>query len=124
LHPGERQELRRISRDGTRPTSRCGARRTSPQEVPRSMSSDAAAPPIAGAPAPAEVAETELKAGAIGFWGNMVQAVTHIAPGLNVLLGLTFIVSFVFVAAPIAYLTGGGIFLGVVHRLHPAAPRF
>src|SRR5262249_1952059 len=113
LHPGERQELRRISRDGTRPTSRCGARRTSPQEVPRSMSSDAAAPPIAGAPARGEVAETELKAGAIGFWGNMVQAVTHIAPGLNVLLGLTFIVSFMLVTAPIAYLLGGLICLGV-----------
>ena len=53
------------------------------------------------------VEETELQAGALGFWGGMVQAVTHIAPGLNVLLGLTFIVSFAAVAAPIAYIIGG-----------------
>ncbi len=45
----------------------------------RSMSSDAAVPPVAPGGG-AQVAETELKAGAIGFWGNMVQAVTHIAP--------------------------------------------
>jgi hypothetical protein len=77
------------------------------------MSSDAAVPPIVGATGGAQVAETELKAGAIGFWGNMVQAVTHIAPGLNVLLGLTFIVSFAGVTAPIAYLLGGIICLGV-----------
>ena len=43
----------------------------------------------------------------------MVQAVTHIAPGLNVLLGLTFIVSFAGVTAPIAYVIGGVICLGV-----------
>ena len=43
----------------------------------------------------------------------MIQAVTHIAPGLNVLLGLTFIVSFAGVTAPIAYLIGGVICLGV-----------
>ena len=55
----------------------------------------------------AYIAETELQAGALGFWGNMVQAVTHIAPGLNILLGLTFIVSFCGVAAPIAYIIGG-----------------
>src|SRR6266853_2035407 len=77
------------------------------------MSSDAAASPFAGAPGELVVADTELEAGAIGFWGNMVQAVTHIAPGLNVLLGLTFIVSFAGVTAPIAYLLGGIICLGV-----------
>jgi len=88
------------------------------------MSSDAAVPPIAGAPAGAEVAETELKAGAIGFWGNMVQAVTHIAPGLNVLLGLTFIVSFMLVTAPIAYLIGGLICLGVAVVLTQLAKQF
>ena len=43
--------------------------------------------------------------------GQMVQAVTHIAPGLNILLGLTFIVSFAGVTAPIAYLLGGVICL-------------
>ena len=87
------------------------------------MSSDAAAPPIAPGGG-AEVAETELKAGAIGFWGNMVQAVTHIAPGLNVLLGLTFIVSFVFVTAPLAYLAGGIICLGVAVVLTQLAKQF
>jgi amino acid transporter len=58
-------------------------------------------------------ADTELKPGAIGFWGGMVQAVTHIAPGLNILLGLTFIVSFAGLGAPIAYIIGGIICLGV-----------
>ena len=59
------------------------------------------------------VAETELKAGALGFWGGLIQAVTHIAPGLNILLGLTFIVSFAGIGAPIAYIVGGIICLGV-----------
>src|SRR3979490_1142809 len=88
------------------------------------MSSDAAAPPLAGAPDGAVVAKTELQAGAIGFWGNMVQAVTHIAPGLNVLLGLTFIVSFAGVTAPIAYLLGGIICLGVAVVLTQLATQF
>ena len=88
------------------------------------MSSDAATPPITGAPDGALVADTELKAGAIGFWGNMVQAVTHIAPGLNVLLGLTFIVSFAGVTAPIAYLLGGIICLGVAVVLTQLAKQF
>jgi amino acid transporter len=88
------------------------------------MSSDAAVPPIGGAPGGVQVAETELQAGAIGFWGNMVQAVTHIAPGLNVLLGLTFIVSFAGVTAPIAYLLGGIICLGVAVVLTQLAKQF
>ena len=69
-------------------------------------------------------ADTELKAGALGFWGGMVQAVTHIAPGLNVLLGLTFIVSFAAVAAPIAYIIGGLICLGVAVVLTQLAKQF
>src|SRR3954465_6549674 len=88
------------------------------------MSSDAAVPPVAGAPGDLVVADTELRAGAIGFWGNMVQAVTHIAPGLNVLLGLTFIVSFAGVTAPIAYLLGGVICLGVAIVLTQLAKQF
>src|SRR6267378_290659 len=88
------------------------------------MSSDAAAPPLTGVPGDLVVADTELKAGAIGFWGNMVQAVTHIAPGLNVLLGLTFIVSFAGVTAPIAYLLGGIICLGVAIVLTQLAKQF
>ncbi len=88
------------------------------------MGLDAAVPPIGGAMGGAEVAETELQAGAIGFWGNMVQAVTHIAPGLNVLLGLTFIVSFAGVTAPIAYLLGGIICLGVAIVLTQLAKEF
>lgn len=70
------------------------------------------------------VAETDLKAGAIGFWGNLVQAVTHIAPGLNILLGLTFIVSLVGTTAPIAYLLGGIICLGVAVVLTQLAKEF
>src|SRR2546423_5892091 len=88
------------------------------------MSSDATVPPLAGAPGDLVVADTELRAGAIGFWGNMVQAVTHIAPGLNVLLGLTFIVSFAGVTAPIAYLLGGLICLGVAGVLKQLAQQF
>src|SRR3981081_4833376 len=88
------------------------------------MSSDAAAPPLTGAPDGAVVAKTELQAGAIGFWGNMVQAVTHIAQGVNVLLGLTFIVSFAGVTAPIAYLLGGVICLGVAIVLTQLAKQF
>lgn len=87
---------------------------------------DAAVPPVAGGGATVDVyiAETELEAGAIGFWGNLVQAVTHIAPGLNVLLGLTFIVSFAGVTAPIAYLLGGIICLGVAIVLTQLAKEF
>jgi amino acid transporter len=70
------------------------------------------------------VAETQLKAGALGFWGGMVQAVTHIAPGLNVLLGLTFIVSFAGLGAPIAYIIGGIICLGVAVVLTQLAKNF
>ncbi len=88
------------------------------------MSTGAAVPPIGAGMGGAEVAETELQAGAIGFWGNMVQAVTHIAPGLNVLLGLTFIVSFAGVTAPIAYLLGGIICLGVAIVLTQLAKQF
>ncbi|MBV8733607.1 MAG: APC family permease [Solirubrobacterales bacterium] len=69
-------------------------------------------------------ADTELKAGAIGFWGGMVQAVTHIAPGLNILLGLTFIVSFAGIGAPIAYIIGGIICLGVAVVLTQLAKNF
>ena len=69
-------------------------------------------------------ADTELKAGALGFWGGMIQAVTHIAPGLNVLLGLTFIVSFAGVTAPIAYILGGVICLGVAVTLTQLAKQF
>ena len=54
-------------------------------------------------------------------WG-MIQAVTHIAPGLNVLLGLTFIVSFAGIGAPIAYIVGGIICLGVAVVLTQLSP--
>jgi amino acid transporter len=82
--------------------------------------------PAAGTVSPREavVAETELKSGALGFWGQMVQAVTHIAPGLNILLGLTFIVSFAGVTAPIAYLLGGVICLLVAIVLTQLAKEF
>src|SRR5438309_825438 len=87
--------------------------------------SDVTAPAPAGlATGEVYVAETELQAGAIGFWGGMVQAVTHIAPGLNILLGLTFIVSFVGINAPIAYILGGIICLGVAVVLTQLAAEF
>jgi amino acid transporter len=65
------------------------------------------------APESGEVAQTELQAGALGLMGVIIQGVTHIAPGLNVLLGLTFIVSFAGLTAPIAYVIGGVICLAV-----------
>ena len=87
--------------------------------------SDIAAPaPGVAAKEPVYVAETELAAGALGFWGGMVQAVTHIAPGLNILLGLVFIVSFAGVGAPIAYIIGGIICLGVAVTLTQLAKEF
>lgn len=87
--------------------------------------SDIAAPaPGAAAREPVYVAETELAAGALGFWGNMVQAITHIAPGLNVLLGLTFIVSFAAISAPFVYLMGGLICLLVAIVLTQLAKEF
>ncbi len=67
----------------------------------------------AGPPASGEVAETELQAGALGLLGVIIQGITHIAPGLNVLLGLTFIVSIAGLTAPIAYVIGGVICLAV-----------
>ncbi len=80
--------------------------------------------PDGSAPGVNYVAETELKSGALGFWGGMVQAVTHIAPGLNILLGLTFIVSFAGLGAPIAYIIGGIICLGVAVVLTQLAKEF
>jgi amino acid transporter len=70
-------------------------------------------PGALAAPAQGEVADTELQAGALGLLGVIIQGVTHIAPGLNVLLGLAFIVSFAGLTAPIAYVIGGVICLGV-----------
>jgi amino acid transporter len=67
----------------------------------------------AGPPGQGEVAETELQAGALGLLGVIIQGITHIAPGLNVLLGLTFIVSIAGLTAPIAYVIGGVICLAV-----------
>jgi amino acid transporter len=84
-------------------------------------SSDAVVASVVAGP---EVAETELRAGAIGFLGGMVQAVGHIAPGLNILLGLTFIVSFAAITAPIAYILGGLICLGVAIVLTQLAKQF
>src|SRR5438445_10919632 len=88
------------------------------------MSTGAIPAAVAAPPQEGVVAETELKSGALGFWGQMVQAVTHIAPGLNILLGLTFIVSFAGVTAPIAYLLGGLICLLVAIVLTQLAKEF
>src|SRR5690242_6200633 len=85
--------------------------------------SDIAAPAV-GVKEEVYVAETELAAGALGFWGQMVQAITHIAPGLNVLLGLTFIVSFAAISAPFVYLMGGVICLMVAVVLTQLAKEF
>jgi amino acid transporter len=85
---------------------------------------DVVAAPAASVAEENYVAQTELKAGALGFWGGWIQAVTHIAPGLNILLGLTFIVSFAAVAAPIAYIVGGIICLGVAVVLTQLAKEF
>jgi amino acid transporter len=76
------------------------------------------------APGAVTVAETELQAGALRLPGIMMQAITHIAPGLNVLLGLVFIVSFAGIIAPLAYFVGGVICLLVAIVLTQLAKHF
>src|SRR5206468_5814473 len=50
------------------------------------------------------VAQTELKAGAIGLPGVVMQGVTAIAPAIAGMFTIPFIVSNAGVAAPLAYL--------------------
>lgn len=49
------------------------------------------------------VAETSLEAGALGFWEVLAQAITHIAPALGFLTGVTFIASQAGVSVSLAY---------------------
>jgi len=52
------------------------------------------------------VAETELKAGALGLPGAVMQNITHIAPGIAALFFTPFVVSLSGAHAPLAYLIG------------------
>src|ERR1700744_2843304 len=67
------------------------------------MTDVASRPPEAGAEQHT-VAETELKAGAIGLPGVLMQGVTAIAPAIAGMFTIPFIVSNAGVAAPLAYL--------------------
>ncbi|HEX3979553.1 MAG TPA: APC family permease, partial [Solirubrobacteraceae bacterium] len=60
--------------------------------------------PTAPGPGQHTVAETELKAGAIGLPGVLMQGVTAIAPAIAGMFTIPFIVSNAGVAAPLAYL--------------------
>jgi amino acid transporter len=57
------------------------------------------------------VAETELRAGAVGLTGAVMQNVTHIAPAIAAFFFTQTIVSFAGGHAPLAYLIGFGIVL-------------
>jgi amino acid transporter len=88
------------------------------------------------------VAETELKAGALGLPGAVMQNITHIAPGIAALFFTPFVVSLSGAHAPLAYLIGflvvlmlgwcfvqlarhlpsaGGYFTYVSRAVHPRA---
>lgn len=56
---------------------------------------------------------TELRAGALQLREVVMQAVTHIAPAIGVITSLAFITSVAGVTAPIAFVIGGLICLGV-----------
>lgn len=60
--------------------------------------------PTAPGPGQHTVAQTELKAGAIGLPGVLMQGVTAIAPAIAGMFTIPFIVSNAGVAAPLAYL--------------------
>jgi amino acid transporter len=88
------------------------------------------------------VAETDLKAGALGLPGAVMQNITHIAPGIAALFFTPFVVSLAGAHAPLAYLIGffvvlmlgwcfvqlarylpsaGGYFTYVSRAVHPRA---
>ena len=57
-------------------------------------------------PGEAWVAETPLRAGAVGLTGAVMQNVTHIAPAIAAFFFTATIVSFAGGHAPLAYLLG------------------
>jgi amino acid transporter len=59
------------------------------------------------------LAPTELRAGALRLREVIMQAVTHIAPAIGVITSLAFIASVSGITAPIAFVIGGVICLGV-----------
>ncbi len=86
------------------------------------------------------VAETELRAGALGLGSVIAQALTHIAPAMGFLTGAAFIATYAGTGAPLAYLgafvvcmsiglalyqlarhlpSAGGYFTYVSRTLHP-----
>jgi amino acid transporter len=66
---------------------------------------------------------TELRAGALQLREVVMQAVTHIAPAIGVITSLAFIASVAGVTAPIAFVIGGVICLGVAIGLTQLAKR-
>jgi amino acid transporter len=86
------------------------------------------------------VAQTELRAGALGLGSVIVQAITHVAPAMGFLTGAAFIATYAGTGAPLAYLgafivcmsiglsliqlakhlpSAGGYFTYVSRTLHP-----
>jgi amino acid transporter len=70
------------------------------------------------------VAETELHAGALSFPQVIAQALTHIAPGIALLLAGTFIAAQVGYNMPLAYLFGAVICLAIAVTLATLAGEF
>ena len=70
------------------------------------------------------VAETDLKKGAIGLTGAIMQNVTHIAPAVAAFLFTPTLVNFAGTQAPLAYLIGFIIVLALGVTLVQLAKRF
>src|SRR5712691_3398371 len=70
------------------------------------------------------VAKTELKPGAVGLTGAVMQNVTHIAPAIAAFFFTATIVSFAGGHAPLAYLLGFLVVLALGMCLVQLAKRF
>src|SRR5258706_4610152 len=75
-------------------------------------------------PGEAWVAETPLRAGAVGLTGAVMQNVTHIAPAIEAFFFTATIVSFSGAHAPLAYLLGFLVVLALGMCLVQLAKRF
>lgn len=76
------------------------------------------------APGEVYVAETELKKGAVGLTGSIMQNITHIAPAVAAFLFTPTLVNFAGAQAPLAYLIGFIIVLALGSSLVQLAKRF
>ena len=68
---------------------------------------------VASRPEANQLPRTELRAGALHLREVVMQGVTHIAPAIGVITSLAFIASVSGVTAPIAFVIGGVICLGI-----------